>query len=163
MTRVIPYLLYLVLIAAHEEILRDAVAIYGAEINLSGLIVLLVAMYKSERTAMWFGFAAGIVMAAGLGPAMGWQALVLAALGVAVFQVQHHLDLTSVASRLLVVFGGVVIHNTLSLIIMEGTEGLGHSFLARAFPGAVYTMLLAWLFFLVKDKRITYQKIKALF
>ena len=44
MTRVIPFLLYFLMIALHEVMLREITAIFTAEINLAALLVLTVAV-----------------------------------------------------------------------------------------------------------------------
>jgi hypothetical protein len=48
MTRLIPYLLYLLLVGLHQVILKDVTMIYNATINLPAFLVLAIAIYKSE-------------------------------------------------------------------------------------------------------------------
>ena len=56
MTRYIPFVLYLLLIAMHEVIWRDFTVLYLIAINVPAMLVVIVAIYKSELTAAWFGF-----------------------------------------------------------------------------------------------------------
>ena len=65
MTRFIPFVLYLLLIAMYEVIWRDFTALYMIAINVPALLVVIVSIYKSELTAAWFGFLAGMVLSAG--------------------------------------------------------------------------------------------------
>ncbi len=162
MIKIFPFILYLLLIALHQVILRDATAIYEASFNLPCLIVLLVATYKSEMVGVWFGFAAGLVVMAPSPPGLGWQALALAVLALITHYCRERLNLESIRSRLLLVFGGVVVHNAVTLVIQESIAApylLGVAVLT----GAAYTTLFGWVFFLFKDEVITLQKVKALF
>lgn len=162
MTKFIPFILYLLLIAMHNVIFRDATAICTASIDLPGLLVLIVAIYKREIVATWFGFAAGLVMAAERPDLFGWHALVLAALGLAAYHVRERVNLESCYAKLLLIFGGVLIHNALWLAIYGG-QGFMYLFVVSAMTGAAYTTVVGWVFFLFKDNKITWQKIKALF
>ncbi|MCK4573503.1 MAG: hypothetical protein KAU36_03985 [candidate division Zixibacteria bacterium] len=164
MMRVIPFLLYLWLIALHEVFLGDITAVYGVSINLTVLMVLLVALYKSELVTVWFGFLAGLVGFAGLPQSglLGWQALLLALIGMVAYHMRQRLNLESLFSRLMLVFGGVLVHNIM-LLILNPSGGFFLLLLTKALPGTVYTLVIAWLFFLVKDRRLTLEKLKSNF
>lgn len=164
MSKVIPFLLYLWLIGMHRVFLADVTSIYQVSINLTAFIVLGVALYKSEIVASWFGFSAGIVGYAGLPQPdlLGWHALALAAIGLVAFHVRERLNLDSPHSRLLVVFGGVITHNIMVAILCN-PDSFVFLLLSRALPGAVYTTIIAWIFFLFKDRKITAQRLKSIF
>jgi cell shape-determining protein MreD len=160
---IIPYLLYLLLIAFDAVILKDAIAIYGVTINMPVLVVLIVTLYKDDVPAVWFGFFAGLVAAAGGPPGqLGWQALIMAALAAVGSVVRERLNLDSLRARLLVILIGVLLHNLISLALSRSDGWLVYIF-SYALAGAVYTSILAWLFFLVKEGRLTAEKIKAIF
>ncbi len=158
----IPYILYLLLIAMHVVILRDVTTIFGAAINLPALIVLMVALYKEDTPAIWFGFLAGMVASAGLPFRMGWHALVMAAVALAASQVKIRLNLDSLKAKLLLVAGGVFVHNVAVLVIDQGM-GVFSPLILSAVTGAIYTSVIAWLFFLLKEGIVTTQKIKSIF
>jgi rod shape-determining protein MreD len=160
--RIVPYLLYLLLIAGHATILRDLTSIYGVTVNLTALMVLLVAVYKSELTSLWFGLAAGLVMAAGIPSQLGVQALIMTALAVGAFHARERLNLDSFYAKLLLVIGGVVLHN-IALLVLQPGPGFWFLLLTVALPGALYSSLLGWVFFLLKEKRFNWQSIKAIF
>ncbi|MFH1374647.1 MAG: hypothetical protein ABII79_12705 [bacterium] len=162
MTRAIPFILYLLLIALHEVITRDVTAISMSVINIAALIVLVVGIYKRELVVVWFGFAAGLVLVPERPDVLGWHALVLAAVGLATFHIRERFNLESLYSRLVLIFGGVLLHNVLVLMI-NGGHSLAHLCLVSALPGAVYTAAIGWLFFLFKEGKITYRKIRSLF
>ena len=160
--RVIPYLIYFLLLAAHVVIFRDLTAIYGATINLAALMVLVAALYKTELIAGWFGLCVGIVLAAATPALLGWHAAALVIVGIGGYHVKERLNLDSVYPRLLFVLGGVFVHNVLVLLI----DGGGALFLqlgTNALPSAVYTVGVAYLFFIFKDGVITYQKFRSIF
>jgi rod shape-determining protein MreD len=160
--RVFPYLIYLLLLAAHVVVTRDLTAVYGVTINLAALMVLITALYKSELIAAWFGLAAGIVLAAATPVLLGWHALALVAIGVFGFHVKERLNLDNVYTRLLFVLGGVFTHNVL-LLLINGGDALFLQLGTNALPSAVYTVVLAYLFFVFKDGVITYRKFRSIF
>ncbi len=162
MIRLIPYLLYLILTGAHVVILAQISSIYSVQINLAALLVLLVAIYKSELAGAWFGFFVGLVLSAGTPGLVGWHALWMTVLAVAAFHARERLNLDSLYAKLLLVLSGVLLHNILVLITTGATD-FWYQFLTSAIPGAIYTAVAAWLFFLIKEDRITVKKIKALF
>jgi rod shape-determining protein MreD len=162
MTRLIPYLLYLLLVGLYQVILKDVTQVYNAAINLPAVLVLAVAIYKSETSATWFGFLVGVVMAAGMQYRVGWHALILAALALAAFHFRQRLNLDSMYSRVLLITGGVLAHNVLSLAV-DQPQAFIYQLWSNALLGAVYTALLVWVFFLFKDGKITFRKLKAIF
>jgi len=160
--RAVPYLLYLLLIAMHQVIWRDVTSIFGVEINLTAFMVVLVALYKTEMIAVWFGFLAGVVMASGNPAMIGWHAFALAVLGLIAYHVSERLNLESLYARLLLVSGIVFIHNFLKLLI-DQTGDLFYLFWTSVITGALYTTILALLFFAIKERKITVQRLKAFF
>ncbi|MEW5796855.1 MAG: hypothetical protein AB1772_10920 [Candidatus Zixiibacteriota bacterium] len=160
---IIPYVIYLIIIALHAVILQGITSIYTASLNLPAFIVLAVGLYKEDIPATWFGFAAGLVAFAGAPPTqLGWHGLIMAGLALGARRVRERLNLESLKARLLVVFGGLVIHNVIVLLISQADAFL-INLLRYALAGAVYTSLIAWLFFLVKERVITVEKVKAIF
>lgn len=162
MIRLIPYIIYLLIIAMHEVIWRDVTGLYFFALNLPALIVVSVAIYKPEFTAIWFGFLAGIVLAASQPEKMGWHALILAAIGGAVFHVRNKLNLESIYSKILLIIGAVLVHNIASVII-SGTDRFFYTFWTYCLPSTAYSTLVAWIFFLFKERRITSQKVRSVF
>ena len=160
--RVIPYILYALLIGFHQVILKDLVGIAEFTFNIPVLVVLLVALYKDETIAMWFGFAAGLTMSAGEPLLLGWNGLIMAVLGLAGFHVRQRLNLDSLYSKLLMVLGGVFLYNLIWTLV-GGAAGFFHLLWAEVLFGTLYTGFFAWLFFLFKEKIITWQRTKELF
>ncbi len=159
----IPYVLYLLLIGLHIVILKDVTAISTVTVNLPALIVLVVALYKDDVVATWFGFLAGLVMAAGGPPSqLGPQALALASLALTAGFVRIRLNLDSLKAKLLLVLGGVAAHNLVILIISR-TDGLLYYVATHALAGAIYTTAVAWFFFMIKERRITAARVRTLF
>lgn len=162
MTRYIPFVIYLLLIAMYEVIWRDFTVLYLIAINVPAMLVVMVSIYKSELTAAWFGFLAGMVLSAGNPGGMGWQALLLAAIGIAVFHVREKLNLESIYSKVLLIAGAVLLHNLMSILINDLNRILYLTW-SYCLPSAVYTSLVAWLFFLLKEKKVTLENIKSVF
>ncbi len=160
---VVPFLLYLLLVAMHVVILNDVTSIYTAQINLPALLVLLVALYKHDAAAAWFGFFVGLVASAG-GPEsqLGWQAALMAALAMVGCSIRQRLNLDSMKAKVIYMFGGILIHNLILLLISRAAffqlQSAGY-----VLAGALYTTVFAWLFFLIKERQITVEKIKAIF
>lgn len=162
MIRVLPFVLYLLLVGLHVVVLESATAIYTARINLAAMMVLAVAIYKPELVATWFGFAVGLVLAAGSTALVGWHALWLAGLGLVAYSAREKLNLDSLYAKLLLIVGGVFLHNIL-ILFTNGAVDFWYQLAVVALPGAVYTAAPAWLFFLFKEGQITMARIKALF
>ncbi len=162
MIRLIPYLLYLWLIGMHEVFFADVSSIYGVSINLPALMVLMVAMYKSEITALWFAFVVGAVAYAGYPEMMGWHVLILVVLAMALFHLKERINLDSLTAKLLLVAGGIVLDN-IAVLLLSRSDGFFMLLLTKGLPGVVYTALIAWVFFLFKEGRITLSKLKTIF
>ena len=160
--KVLPYLLYLLIIAAWVVIFQDVTYIYSAGINLPMFIVLAVALYKDELQATWFGFAAALVTFAALPDLLGWHALIMALIGYAAANLKVRLNLDSLKAKLLLITGGVLVHNVL-VVLLNQTEDVLTQLWTAALPGAVYTAVIAWVFFLFKEGLITRERVKALF
>ena len=162
MVRIIPFFIYLWVIAAYEVILKDVFSIWGVAFNLTILIVLLTAFYKSELTTIWFSFFVGLVAHISSGQVLGLHILLLCLLGVVAFHLKEKLNLDSLIARLLLILGGSFIYGIIILII-GGTDGWIEILLTKIIPGAVYTTLIGWLFFLFKEDKLTLKKIKSVF
>lgn len=160
--RILPYLFYLVLIAFHVVIFEDLTAILGARINLAAFIILAVSMYKGELASLWFGFCAGLVAGAVLPQHMGWYALFGASLGLLAFHMKERLNLDSQVARLLITLVGVFLHNLATYAVTQ-PEGFGHLWWSAGLSGAIYTTLLATIFFGIKHGVLTRDKVKSIF
>ncbi|HVP07547.1 MAG TPA: hypothetical protein VMS71_06860 [Candidatus Acidoferrum sp.] len=147
---IIAYFFYLVLIAGFQVILRPLTSFWGVSLNLPIFIVLTVAWYKSELTAVWFAFFAGIVISAGTPLVMGWHALAMPVLAWGTFHARVRLNIDSPAARLSVVFGGILLHNILTVAISQ-PDGFVYQLWRTGLTGAVYTGLLAYLLFRLRD------------
>jgi rod shape-determining protein MreD len=162
MIRALPFILYLLLAGLHIVVIENATVIYTARINLAAMMVLAVATYKPELVAVWFGFAMGLVVAASSPNLVGWHVLWLAGLGFLGYHTREKLNLDSLYAKLLLIVVGVLLHNIL-ILLTNGATDFWYLLAVEALPGAVYTAIPAWLFFLFKEERITFAKIKALF
>lgn len=160
--KIIPYFLYLYLITFHMTILSDIISIYGVTVDLLILIVAMIGLYKSEAEAIWFGMAAGIIAAATRLDLMPWEVLVVVGIALAVRQVSTRINLESLASKALVLAGAVFFHQLIMTLLISTEESL-FILLRYIIPGVAYTLIFGLIFFLIKDGRISWPKIKALF
>lgn len=160
--KLIPYFVFFIIIGFHQVIFKDITSIYGINLNITAIIVLNIAIVKSELTATWFGFFAGLVLAANVPMNFGWHALAMAIIGLTAFHIREKLNLDSTRAKLLLMFGGILIHNIIVLLI-DQPSGFFFLLLFSAIPGAIYSIILAALIFAIKDKRITFAKIKEIY
>jgi len=160
--RIIPFIIYLLIIALFKVILQDLTTFYGIGINITALLVMIVAIYKSEIISLWFGFIAGLVLSAGSPHHFGAYVITTAALGIVTYHSRERLNLDSLYSRLLLILFGVIPYSALILLI-NNIDGFGYLFITNILPSAIYTTLIVWIFFLIKEDRITLFKIKSLF
>ena len=162
MMRVIPFLLYLWLLAMHEVFLKDVTSIWGATINLGILIILLTAVYKSEITVLWVSFMVGLIGYTASGSVWGWHILLLVIIAAVAFQIKERMNLDSIRSKVLLVFGGTLVHNIIVLLLHLPRE-LSFMYAVDIVTGTLYTTLIGWLFFLVKERKVTGAKVKEIF
>lgn len=162
MTKFIPFLLYFWLIAMHQVFLADVTSIFGAKINLAVLIVLLIAMYKTEIAATWFGLFVGLIGFAGITEISAWQTLAMALIGLIAFHLKEKMNLDSLFARVSLIFGGTFVHNIV-LLLLELNDNLFISILEYALTGAIYTTIIGTIFFLIKDGIFTFEKTKTVF
>lgn len=160
--RAIPYIFYLLLIACHEVLLRNMTSIQGVTLNLPAIIVLTVALYRSELAAVWFGFIVGVVMSAGNPEVMGWNALVLSVLALVAFHARERLNLDSFAAKLILLIGGVLIHNVVTILVNQQPEFL-YQLWRLALTGTVYTGLVATIFLSLLEGRTSGRRVHSLF
>lgn len=160
--KVLPYLLYLFLITFHSIILSDIISILGARLNLLVLIIVIIGLFKSETEAVWFGLSAGIIVGATRLDLMPWEVLIITIIAVAVKQVSSRINLESLASKVVVLASGVFLHEVIMALIIS-TEEFFFILIRYILPGTAYTVFVGLIYFLVKDGRISRQKIKALF
>ena len=159
--KVIPYIFYLLIISFHEVILRNSTAIVGITIDLPALIVLTIALYKSEIAAVWFGFVAGVVMSAGNPVTMGYNAMVLAALALITFHARERLNLDSFAAKLILVIGGVLLHSIVIILVLQPSEFV-YQVWRFALPGTIYTGLVSIIFLFFLEGLVTGRRVRAL-
>ena len=160
--KVIPYILYLYILALHETILSDLLSIYGAAIDLAVLMVVLIALYKSELTTLWFAVCAAVIAGTVRPDMMTWQMLALVVPAMVVSRVSARVNLESLSSRLLILGGFLLIHESVISFLLSH-DGPLFVIYRLILPSAVYSLLVGWIFFLIIDGRITWQKVKALF
>ncbi len=162
MTKYLPYFFYMMLIGFHRVILADFTSVWGIEINLTALLVAALALYKSEIEVAWAAFALGLVSAASQPDLMGWHALGLVVISQAVSRSTKRLNLDSIWSRVGVIAAAVLVHN-IFLALFEGMSGIFERITVHVLPGVIYTSFAAWLFFLIKDRKITFKKVREIF
>ena len=150
------------LIGFHRVILADLTSVDDIEINLTALLVAALALYKSDIEVAWAAFVLGLVSAASQPDLMGWHALGLLFISQAVSRSTKKLNLDSIWSRVGVIAAAVLVHNIL-LSSFEGMSGLFERIVIHALPGVIYTSFAAWLFFLIKDRKITTKKVREIF
>lgn len=159
---IIPYIIYLYLLGFHVTIFSDVSSVFGITIDLAGLMVCLVAIYKSQLAALWFAIAAAMVTGAMQLDLMPWEMLFLGILAIGVKQLSNRVNLESLASRLLLLAMGVIFHK-LAISLAVSTADFLVMLYRYILPGTIYTWVLGIIYFLYRDGHITWAKFKALF
>ena len=72
------------------------------------------------------------------------------------------MNLESLYSKLLLIFGGVLLENIVALL-MVGSNAFFYRLWSVALTGAVYTVVIASIFFFFKESIITTQKVRSIF
>ena len=160
--KIISYILYLYLLAFHQVILSGIIDIYGAAVDLAALMVVMIALYKSETTALWFAACAAIILGASQPELMPWEILILASGAVFTNQLSLRINLDSISSRIIILGSFVLLHNLIINFVIYSTDFVVLTF-RIVLPSAIYTILVGWIIFLIIDGRLTWPKIRALF
>jgi rod shape-determining protein MreD len=165
MMRFIPYILYLLLIAFYRTNLIDLFSIGAIEIHLTALIVLLVALNKDFVTALWFGFAAGVVYDAPHPSHLGVHMLILSAVAAGTSQAKEHLNLESIQSRLLLILAGLFVYSILYTLIYatSGSSEFFRLLIPMTIPSVIYSTILGWIYFMIHSGRLSYARLKSIF
>lgn len=165
MMRLAPYLLYLLLIAFYRTNLIDFLSIGPIQLLLAPLMVLLVALRKDHLSALWFGFAAGLVFDAPDPSHLGVQMLILSTLGLVTAQVKTRFNLESLRGKVFLVWGGLLVFLIPHTLIYatSGTDSFFSLFFQVAVPSSIYTAFWGWLFFIIHSGRLSLQKLKTIF
>ncbi len=160
--KLIPYLLYLFLLTFHNTILVELISIKGIAMDITILLVVLVALYKSEEEAIWFGFFAGMIAGATNPDIMPYEIIVVLVIAAISNQMANRINLDSLASRLIILGSAVLLHRMI-VTLMVSSEEFFFVFVRFIIPTAVYTIIIGMIYFMIKDGRITWQRVKALF
>lgn len=146
----LPYIGLLFLIGFFEVILRAPLTIWNAQMELPIMLVVLVAMYQDDLTALWFGFFAGLVAGAGNIALVGLSSLVFAGIGYASYHLRNRLNLASRPARLLLVIVAVLLFRLTFLIIDPGQRQLPMLWM-QILPSLIFSSLVAWLCLKIAD------------
>lgn len=160
--RVIPYILYLYLLAFHYTILSGVVAVWGVTVDLTALMVILVGLYKSETTALWFAVGAAVVSGTLRLDLMPWELFLLGSTALVVSRVSIKMNLESITSRLIILGGFLFIHQ-LAITLLTSPDDIVFMLYRSIVPCTLYSLIIGWFYFQFKDGRITWQKVKSLF
>lgn len=148
--RIIVYIFLLYLIAFYYTIMAEAVTIYGATLDLVGLAVAMVAIYRGTTASLWFGVASAIVAATLRPDLMSVQILTLAGMAVIINQISIRLNLDSILSRLAAMAIFLLVHNIAIALKISSADFLFVSY-RFILPGVVYTLVVGWILFSVID------------
>lgn len=157
-----PYILYLYLVALHQVILQEMTTIWGASLALAPLVITLVAIYKSQTLAIWFGCAMAFLVNTGDVAATAAGMIVAAAVAVGVGYFKGRLNLESLPARLTVVALGCLLFEFERVVFISPTE-IHYLLLTVIIPSVVYTTVVAALFFAFKDGYITKEGFRKVF
>jgi rod shape-determining protein MreD len=163
--RIIPYILYLLLISFYQTIGIGLISIGPAHIQLTALIVLLVALRKEYLASLWFAMAAGLIYDAQDPGRLGAQMMILTLICMATSLAKERLNLESIQSRILLVLVGLVLY-TIPETLLYTTSGTTEFPLVLArvgLPSIVYTAAVATAIFLFQSGLWSWRKFRALF
>jgi hypothetical protein len=148
--RIIVYIFLLYLIAFYYTMMAEVLTIYGVALDLVGLVVAMVAIYRGTTASLWFGVSAAIVAATMRPDLMSWQILSLAGMAVIINQISIRLNLDSILSRLAVMAIFLLVHN---IVITLKITSEDFFFVSYRFilPGVVYTLVVGWVAFSIID------------
>jgi len=162
MIKILPYILYLFIIAFYRTLLIDPLSIFGAVIDLSAMMVALIGLYKNENVALWFAIGVSILIGSQQLHVMPWEMLVLGGGALIVNQCGFRMNLESVMSRIMVLGAFIFVHQ-IAVSLLVSPDIILYALYKKILPSVIYTVIIGWVFFQIKDGKITFQKIKSLF
>ncbi len=163
--QLIPYSVYLFVIAFFRPHEHQLFSIAGVEIFVAPLIVILLALNKPVFVSLWFGVIAGLVFDSYDPSHMGVHILLLAGLGLATSIFRAQFNLESIKNRVIFISIGLLFYSIPYLLIYK-TSGITEfltGFLTVSLPGVIYSGIIGGLFFMMQSGRFSYQKIRAMF
>jgi hypothetical protein len=160
--KLLPYLIYLFLISMFQILLEEPLSIGTAHLALAPLIIALVAIYKSQVVAIWFGASAAFVVNTGApeGAAAGMIVAALIAIGANYFKSRLNLD--SLPAKVAVVSAGCLLFE-IARVTFISTSDVFHIYLVDTLQSTAYTAVVAYVFFLFKDRYISYERVREVF
>ena len=162
LARLIPFALYLALIACYQILLVEPLSLWGAHIALSSLMALLVAVYKTETVAIWFAVSAMFLTHTGDPAAAGVMMIVATVVVIAANYLKSRLNMESLMSRLTITITGCLILELLRAAFVSTTDLL-FVYVRYTLPSVGYTSVVALVFFLIKDGYITSRRVREMF
>lgn len=145
-----PYIGLLFLIGFFEVILRAPMTLWNAQLELPIMLVVLVAMYQDDMTALWFGFFAGLVAGAGNIVLVGASSLIFGGIGFASYLLRYRLNLASRSARLLLVVVAVLLFRLAFLMIDPAQRQLPMIWL-QILPSLLLSTIVAWICLKIAD------------
>lgn len=161
----IPYTIYLFVIAFFRPQEHHVFSIAGAEIFVAPLLVMILALNKSSFVSLWFGVAAGLIYDSYDPSHMGVHLLILATLGLGVSIFKSQFSLESIKNRIIFISIGLLLYSIPYLLIYKtsGTSEFLAGFLTVSLPGVIYSAFVGGLFFMLQSGRLSFRNIKAMF
>ncbi len=160
--KVVPYLVYLFVLSFFQVILSEPLSIGAAHIAIAPLIISLVAIYKSQTEAIWFGAAAAFVVNTGAPDAAAAGMIVAALIALGANYFKSRLNLESLPAKIAVVSAGCLLFE-LTRVTFLSTADVFYIYAVDSLPSTVYTSVVAYMFFLFKDGYISYARIREVF
>ncbi len=159
--RLLPYVVYLYFISFDQVIFGDFLAIHGARLCVSSLMIITVALYKSDGIAMWFGAAVAFLVNTSDAPAAGASMILAALVVIAASRLKNRLNLESLSARMAIVIVGATILEV-TQILFAGVGDIGFTIVRYTLPSVAYTTIVGFFLFLVLDGHISVGRFKQL-
>ncbi|SYZ73957.1 membrane hypothetical protein [Candidatus Zixiibacteriota bacterium] len=148
--RFILYIFLLFLLAFYNTILGEIISISGVSIDLAGLLVALVALYRGESTAIWFAIGAAIVTSTPRLDLMPYEMATLIGMSIIINMICNRMNFYSQASRLIMLIIFLLVHNMVITVVIS-SDGMFFALYRFILPGILYSIIFGWLYFVVHD------------
>ncbi len=136
------------LMAFYNTMLSEMISIYGVTIDLSVVLVTLVAFSANEFKATWFAILLAIVASTQRLDMMPWEVGSLAVIAIGVNTISVRMNLDSVASKLILMGCSVLAHNILISAVFS-LDSFNFVLVRYILPGVIYSLVLGWVFIVV--------------
>lgn len=143
-------------VVVYQTMLTEIISIKGVKFDLALLILCYLAFTAGPRTAMIFGFWAGLLIDVNTPDKLGMQVLIKTVLGFTIGNFKETLFLENAFAKGLIIFGSVILNDLLYNLPLLNSDSSAYFYIIYRYTlfTGFYTALLGFLWFSLKERKL---------